>query len=76
MTILFFPNLRSWRFVCAASSIISINTSIVQMFSVLWGSPRTQQMKIRAKVAAFPYYNEEYPNETLDVEKIPHSSFT
>ncbi len=26
-------------------------------------------------VARFPYYNEEYRNETFDVEKIPHPDF-
>lgn len=42
---------------------------------VLWGSPQYPQKKIRAKVAKFPYFNEEYRNETYDVEKIPHPEF-
>ncbi len=42
---------------------------------VLWGTPGTHQMEIRATVAPFPYYNEEYRNETFDVENIPHPSF-
>ncbi|AWW25887.1 aminomethyltransferase family protein [Acetobacterium sp. KB-1] len=39
---------------------------------VIWGDADGRQMEIRAKIAAFPYYNEEYRNETFDVEKIPH----
>jgi glycine cleavage system aminomethyltransferase T len=42
---------------------------------VLWGSLRYPQKEIRAKVARFPYFNEEYRNETFDVEKIPHPVF-
>lgn len=38
---------------------------------VLWGKPGTAQREIRAKVARFPYFNEEYRNETFDVNKIP-----
>ena len=40
--------------------------------TVLWGTDETCRMKIRAKVAAFPYFNEEYRNETYDVRKIPY----
>lgn len=43
--------------------------------SVLWGDVGHPQKEIRAKVAQFPYYNEEYRNETFDVEKIPHPVF-
>jgi hypothetical protein len=43
--------------------------------TVLWGTPGKPVKEVRAKVAAFPYYNEEYRNETFDVEKIPHPSF-
>ena len=39
---------------------------------VLWGNLNESQMEIRATVAPFPYYNEEYRNETFDTEKIPH----
>lgn len=42
---------------------------------VLWGTNGAHQMEIRATVAQFPYYNEEYRNETFDVEKIPHPIF-
>ncbi len=42
---------------------------------VLWGMPGTAQMKIRATVAQFPYYNGEFRNETFDVEKIPCQKF-
>ena len=42
---------------------------------VIWGTPGTHQMPIRATVAQFPYYNEEYRNENFDVEKIPHPKF-
>lgn len=43
--------------------------------SILWGSPGYPQKEIRATIAQFPYYNEEYRNETFDVEKIPHPVF-
>ena len=33
------------------------------------------KLEIRAKVTRFPYFNEEYRNETFDVEKIPHPTF-
>lgn len=42
---------------------------------ILWGDIGHPQKKIRATVAPFPYYNEEYRNETFDVEKIPHPVF-
>lgn len=42
---------------------------------VLWGTNGGPQKEIRAKIAAFPYYNEEYRNETFNVEKIPHPKF-
>lgn len=38
---------------------------------VLWGTPGHPQKEIRAIVATFPYFNEDYRNETCDVEKIP-----
>lgn len=38
---------------------------------VLWGDPGRRQMKIRAKVAPFPY-NQHIRNEKFDVETIPH----
>jgi glycine cleavage system aminomethyltransferase T len=38
---------------------------------VLWGSPGRSQKEIRAKVARYPYYDEEYRNETFDTERIP-----
>lgn len=43
--------------------------------TVVWGTDPRTAMPIRATVAPFPYYNEEYRNETFDVEKIPHPSF-
>ncbi len=43
--------------------------------TVIWGDNGGTQMPIRAIVAAFPYYNGEYRNETFDVEKIPHPKF-
>lgn len=42
---------------------------------IVWGTPGAPQVEIRATVAQFPYYNEEYRNETFDVEKIPHPKF-
>jgi len=44
--------------------------------TVVWGTKPEAQMEIRATVAQFPYYNEEYRNETFDVEKIPHPVFS
>lgn len=38
---------------------------------VLWGEPGTRQMKIRAKVSAFPY-NQHLANKVFDVETVPH----
>jgi glycine cleavage system aminomethyltransferase T len=40
---------------------------------VLWGTLGKPMKEIRAKVARFPYFNEEYRNETFDVEKIPRT---
>lgn len=37
---------------------------------IVWGKPGGKQMKIRATVAQFPYYNKDR-NETFDVEQIP-----
>ena len=42
---------------------------------VLWGTPGHPQKEVRAKIARFPYYNEEYRNETFDTEMIPHPEF-
>ncbi len=39
---------------------------------VLWGTPGTLQMKIRAKVAKYPYNSDYIRNEKKDVEEIPH----
>lgn len=43
--------------------------------TVVWGTNPATAMPIRAAVAPFPYYNEEYRNEKFDVEKIPHPVF-
>jgi glycine cleavage system aminomethyltransferase T len=43
--------------------------------TVLWGKPGAEQIEIRARVARYPYFNEEYRNETFDVEKISHPKF-
>ncbi|MDO5794927.1 MAG: hypothetical protein Q4Q00_12160 [Turicibacter sp.] len=43
--------------------------------TVVWGTNPETSMEIRATVAKFPYYNEEYRNETFDVEKVPHTVF-
>lgn len=39
---------------------------------VLWGTPGTRQMEIRAKVVHTPYNDGPMRNSTFDVEKIPH----
>ena len=39
--------------------------------TVIWGTNPESAIEVRATVAAFPYYNEEYRNETFDVAKIP-----
>lgn len=54
-------------------SLCSINTEHSELgteVTVLWGSPGTRQKEIRARVARFPYLNENR-NETLDVSTIP-----
>ena len=43
--------------------------------TVIWGTNPKAQTQIKATVAAYPYYDEEYRNETFDVEKIPHPKF-
>jgi glycine cleavage system aminomethyltransferase T len=40
---------------------------------VLWGDPGTRQKQVRAKVAQFPYLQEER-NSEIDVSKIPHGN--
>jgi vanillate/3-O-methylgallate O-demethylase len=40
---------------------------------VLWGDPGTRQKQVRAKVARFPYLQEER-NSEIDVSKIPHGN--
>jgi hypothetical protein len=41
----------------------------------MWGTDPETAQPIRAKIARFPYYNEEYRNETFDTEKILHPVF-
>ncbi len=43
--------------------------------TVIWGTNPETALNVRAKVVSFPYYNEEFRNETFDVEKIPHPVF-
>ena len=38
---------------------------------ILWGTPGTRQMKIRAKVARYPYNDDYIRNQDKDVETIP-----
>lgn len=38
---------------------------------ILWGTPGTRQMRIRAKVAKFPYNQDYIRNENRDVSDIP-----
>lgn len=38
---------------------------------ILWGSPNTRQMRIRAKVAKLPYNSEVIRNENRNVDDIP-----
>lgn len=39
---------------------------------ILWGTPGTRQMKVRATVKKLPYNSEFIRNENKDVEEIPH----
>lgn len=39
--------------------------------TVVWGTPGTHQMEVRATIAPFPYYDEHMRNETFDVNEIP-----
>lgn len=41
---------------------------------ILWGTPGTHQMKVRAKIARYPYNSNFIRNEKKDVEEIPHFS--
>ena len=43
--------------------------------AILWGTPGTRQMKVRAKVARCPYNQNFIRNEDKDVEEIPHPKF-
>lgn len=47
----------------------SLGTEVI----VLWGNPGTRQKEIRAKVARFPYLQEER-NDVVDVSKIPYGN--
>lgn len=38
---------------------------------ILWGTPGTRQMKVRALVKQLPYNSEYIRNEDKDVEEIP-----
>lgn len=40
--------------------------------TILWGTPGTRQMNIRARVARFPYNSDYIRNEKKDVEEIRH----
>lgn len=40
-------------------------------FEVLWGMPGTRQLKIRTKVARFPYNQDYIRNENRDISDIP-----
>ena len=40
--------------------------------TILWGTPGTKQMPVRATVARFPYNGDLVRNEDRDVEDIPH----
>ena len=54
-------------------SLCSIDTEYAEIGTeviVVWGDVGTRQKMIRAKVARFPYLNEER-NQVIDVEKIP-----
>lgn len=58
----------------AMISLAFIDRSIAEEgkeLTVIWGTNPETAMPIRVKVAPFPYYNEEYRNETFDVSKIP-----
>ena len=44
--------------------------------TVIWGTPGTKQMKVRVKVACFPYNkNDIVSNKDKNVEEIPHPQF-
>jgi glycine cleavage system aminomethyltransferase T len=55
-------------------SLCSMDTELSSLgteVTVLWGDPRTRQKEVRAKVARFPYLNENR-NQVVDVSKILH----
>ena len=42
-----------------------------QDVEILWGTPGTRQMKIRAKVARYPYNKDLVRNEDRNTDDIP-----
>lgn len=57
--------------VCTIDQDYAVEGKVVE---VLWGSPGTRQVRIKAKVLLFPYIRENR-NENFDVETIPHPNF-
>ncbi|OFV69220.1 aminomethyltransferase family protein [Acetobacterium wieringae] len=65
------PKTNEMISLCTLDQDYAIENKIVE---VLWGTPGTRQMRIRAKVSLFPYIKEDR-NESFDVENIPHPQF-
>lgn len=62
---------REMLSICTIDQDYAIEGKIVE---VLWGTPGTRQLRIKAKVMLFPYIKEGR-NESFDVETIPHPVF-
>lgn len=65
------PKTREMISLCTLDQDYAVEGKIVE---VLWGNPGTRQMRIKARVALFPYIK-ECRNDSFDVENIPHSTF-
>ncbi len=59
-----------FREMLSLASIDTVHAGLGNEVVVLWGDPGTRQKEIRAKVARFPYLNENR-NENVDVSTIP-----
>jgi glycine cleavage system aminomethyltransferase T len=62
------PKTREMISLCTLDEDYATEGKVVE---VLWGTPGTRQMRIKAKVSLFPYIKEGR-NDSFDIESIPH----
>lgn len=65
------PKTREMISLCTLDQDYAKEGTVIE---VLWGTPGTRQMRIKAQVSLFPYIREGR-NESFDIESIPHPSF-